>query len=265
MSLLTAFVASTPIIIVSPPRLVVSAETDDSAAAWMIIEDRAEIANAGEALSKGDNVLRQRLVPKKLAVVAGDVERDDGKDRWAKAGDQMFGAKVGDYDAYCVLKSKMNVTAGMFLLPTKSRMLKQDCFIDSNNDGKLDQRFEADPGIGVLPNVARSEPRAFYDLAPVAFTEIDPVEFADDSWVALEFRGGGGKKDKPAELRIRYRYDGKTRKISAKYIGAESFPSDAYLLGAQIEFRKLDNGKLTAAVKQPMDAGFGVTTRMVSF
>ncbi|MEO1220526.1 MAG: hypothetical protein AAFY42_04135 [Pseudomonadota bacterium] len=265
MSALLAILASTPIIIVNPPRVEISTERDEDAAAWMIIRDGVEMAVPDTPLRKGDTILRQRLVPKRLAVVSEDIVRADNKDRWAEAGDQLFGAKVGDYDAYCVLKSKFNMSLRMFVVPTSTRLLKQDCFVDRDGDGRLDQRFEADPGIGVLPNVARSEPKAFYDLKPVEFRELAPEEFKDDNWVELEFRGGGGKKDKRPELRIRYRYDGKTRKIDGQYVGANSFPSEAYLLGATLEFKKLEDGKLAASVIRPMDSSFGVTTRLVSF
>ena len=264
IALAPLLLASTPIIIVTPPRVLTSQERDDDAAAWMIIEDGAEQAEAGQSLKRGDTILRQRLVPKTLAVVSADVVRDDGKDKWAEAGDQLFGARVGEYDAFCVLKTKMNITAGMLFGSTR-RMLKQDCFIDSDGDGKLDRRFEADPGIGVLPNVARSEPQAFYDLEPVAYTRLDPVEFAEESWVELEFRGGGGTRNERPELRIRYRYDGKTRGLTEQYLGADSFPGDAYLLGAEIEFDKLEDGKVTAKVNRLMDSSFGVTTRLVRF
>jgi hypothetical protein len=265
MSLLTAILATAPIIIVNPPRVVIGTEQDDAAATWKIIGEQVEQAPSGKALRPGDVILRQRLVPKVLAVVSEDIVRSDGKDRWAAAGDQLFGAKVGALDAYCVVKSKINVTLGMFILPTTQRLLKQDCFVDSDGDSKLDQRFEADPGIGVLPNVARSEPQAFYPLVPVAYQVIDPAKFADESWVELQFRGGGGKNSKRPEMRLRYRYDGKTRNISQQYLGGDSFPSNAYLLGAEIEFAQADGGNLNATVKRPMDAGFGVTTALVSF
>lgn len=266
MSAFLAILASAPIIIVNPPRLEISTERDEDAAAWMIIGDGVEISSPDAPLRKGDTIIRQRLVPKRLAVVKEDIVRADGKDRWAEAGDQLFGAKVGEYDAFCVLKSKFNMSLRMFVLPTRgTRLLKQDCFVDTDGDGKLDQRFEADPGSGVLPNVARSEPQAFYDLKPVEYQKLAPEDFNDESWVELEFRGGGGRKDKPPELRIRYRYDGQTKKIDAQYVGANSFPSEAYLLGATLVFQKLENGKLAASVIQPMDSSFGVTTRLVSF
>lgn len=260
---LAIIAAAMQVVIANPPTAVNEQDETFDGAAWQIIGDGAEFADPGETLRRGAVIARQRLVPKKLARVLSDVERIDGGDRWAEEGDQLFGATVGDLEAFCVMDTKLNVTVGMLFVPNRTRLIKIDCFVDSDDDGRLDQRFEADPGIGVLPNVARSEPRAFYDLEPVEFSLLDPREFEDESWVQIEFRGGARRDDDPPRFRVRYRYGGSTRRLDGESRPAiANYPAELRILGSQIQLDRRDDGKLTAQVIGPMKGSFGVITTL---
>lgn len=251
------------VVIVNPPTVVRDA-APDSEALWEIAPDGAEVIAADTPLKKNVTVLRQRLLPKQLAVLAADAERADGGDRWAAAGDQLFGARVGDLDALCVIKTKLNITVGMFLMPKPSQMLKQDCFVDTDDDGMLDQRFEADPGIGTLPNVARARPGATQPLAPVGFELRNPAEFSDESWVEIRYRGDGLKPGKPARFEVRYRYDGKTRDLTDEYRATSDGEAQVLeLLGARIVISASGKDRLSAKVERTMDSDFGVSSSLV--
>lgn len=258
-----AILAATPVTVVKPPEVRISEETDSGAASWQILDEVLENVERNHALKSGTTILRQRLVPKRLAVTKGLVERADGKDRWAKAGEQLFGVRVGDYDAFCSLKTKTNITVGMFLAPKTDKLLKQNCFVDTDGDGKLDRRFFVNPGIGVLPNVARSAPESFQELTPVEFEVLDPREFEGDSWVEIQFRGGKPNGTKPPKFRIRYRYDGKTKSLSDHYFGQKSgYPQSIRILGAELNVLDGGGNKLSAEIKSPMRGEFGVIANL---
>lgn len=251
-------------VVVIPPNIDVRVQKTSDDVPWHIVADNAQLIDENTYLKKGSVIARQRLVPKRLAVLDGPAVRADGKDRWAEEGDQLFGAIIAELDAYCVLKSKVNLTVGMFIVPASTRMIKQDCFVDSDDDGLMDQRFEADPGIGVLPNVARSRPQAFYPITPVQVRFLESRDFLDDSWISIEFRSGGKNEKDPPVFQVSYHYDGKTRKLSDLVSsGAKSFPSSFALLGAEIGLDKDANGKLRAKVIKPMEGDFGVLASMV--
>lgn len=210
----------------------------------------------------GSVILRQRIVPRSLAVLAADAVREGGGDQWALSGQMLFGAPVHGREVFCVVEPELNVGALMFsgFSGPGRGFHRQDCFEDSDNDGAFDTRYNLNPGSGALPLLGDQRLLDPAPLSPAAFERIPSEQFDPAAWVEVRYERGGTAADPAPVFEIVCHYSDQGREVSTRVSSSANLRTPVSVIGGAFQLRRDENGQIFAEVLSPMNGNFEAFT-----
>lgn len=215
-------------------------------------------APAERAVSDGETVLRQTLLPTGLAVLDVDVADTAGSRLVAKAGAQLIEASTGNGKIYCALSTLRSDKKTGALSENRSAITL--CLIDSDANGRFENLFEMPAGVG-LPMIQGQLPKK---LRPIdaGYVQRPVTEVQGEFWVGIRYEqyfniygnrmfftdyGGRGQTQSLTEF--------------AKFKSKGPFPQSVTVSGAKFTVLSADAAGVKLRTDAPLpDRPFAVTT-----
>lgn len=202
-----------------------------------------------KTVSSGDFVAKQRLLPKRAAVLNEAVRDIKGKEL-AAAGSQLFSLDSGSGDVFCLARDPQLNPVGALLIGAAVQIV---CLKDNNSDGVFDGLFKKKTEQYALPIMSGKHRKKLREIQGGSYSEIMPTELERGYFVGVEYKG------KPLfeshrNFRIAFG-DGNSTNGLTKWISTKDseFPKTMKVLGGSFEILSLrKNGDLDVRVDESL-------------
>lgn len=227
---------------------------------WTVV---AEPPPSGVAsVSKGDLVLKQRLLPIGYATLVADATDLKTGNLVAAAGTALLQLKTEAGIGYCVAAAPK--TTALFRARPGSPYLRA-CFLDADGDGRFDSSAEYEGMAIGLPSVTAKWPKHMHVLtAPIAYQVRAPGEYAPAMYAGIKFDGFAKLGGAPVFVDV-YGPEAEGFGITRAWprdqdgTGSLAKTGDVLILGAKLKVISNDGTTLQMRVDQTMPAGpFGI-------
>jgi len=232
-------------------------DSDEITTAWVVQADASQVGE--HSVRDGSYVVKHRLLPSSLVRLQEDVTDGKSGKVLIGAGEQLFGLLTSGSPVFCVNKMPKQNLARSLLFGSGNLMR---CFVDSNDDGKIDGHFNAGNAVPGLPNFSRKRPKKPKLASGGRYERIDPALDDQQYFVGIRYEGRAAIIGRGAipTFSVRFGTDGHEGSLSEDAIpDGATLPFDLRMLGARFSVLSRDGETIRVNVTEAMpEQRFGV-------
>ncbi|HLL29359.1 MAG TPA: hypothetical protein VK403_00020 [Allosphingosinicella sp.] len=199
--------------------------------------------------SPGDEILRQRVLPRGVAVLR-DLYTESGA-RWTvQPGTELFEAQGSAAAIYCPLDNRppSSLVKILSVSPSNDHL----CFIDRDRDGCFEMSFRTVNSYSDLPGVFGSIMPSDKRITPLRYEVVDPTSLSRETTVTLRYARRKGNR---LEFTVAYGWPERLTAVPGPRVSIKTLPARFELLGGRFVVTEVNGNDIVVEVDRTMPEG----------